>query len=296
MILGETGSGKELVARALHDAGPRHGKPFVPVDCAALMPSLIEAELFGHVQGAFTGAFADRIGPLAAARNGTVFLDEIGELPLELQSRLLRAIQEKTVRPLGSNDSARLEARFVVATNKNLLQSVTNGTFRSDLYFRLAVGRIIVPPLRERQTDVPFLAEAFLEEANQSVRTTRVISDAAMRKLIRHSWPGNVRELKNVIHRAVLLSDDRVIGTQDIPTEITDMDLSWNFSKADIPPKTEESFNIAELESKTIRRALSKARGDKILAAKMLGIGKTTLYRKLKRLEHDEVKALQSVS
>jgi len=271
-ILGETGTGKELVARAIHNAGRRRLEPFVPVDCAAVSPSLIESEFFGHVRGAFTGAVCSRTGPFVAARGGTIFLDEVGELPLELQAKLLRAIQERTIRPVGGNESIRVDARFVVATNRDLWACVCNDTFRSDLYFRLAVGQIKVPRLRDRKSDIPLLATAFLEKVS-SKRT--VISNSAMTKLVRYAWPGNVRELENVIHRAAILCEDAMLDIEDLPSEVIDDDEA-------------ASLDIGDLESRMIRLAMSKAHGDKLAAAKMLGICRSTLYRKLRIMEQNE--------
>ena len=205
LILGESGTGKELVAGSIHFCGPRRSRPFVPVDCTALVPTLIEAELFGYVKGAFTGASHNKQGLLEAAGNGTLFLDEIGDLPFDLQAKLLRALQEKEVKPVGSTDRVPISTRVIAATNRDLEASVRQGTFRQDLYFRLNVVQIKIPPLRERKSDIPLLVSAFLEKFSDHGGPTRTISEDAMARLIAFDWPGNVRELENAIERAVAL-------------------------------------------------------------------------------------------
>ncbi|MGH9533984.1 MAG: sigma-54-dependent transcriptional regulator [Terriglobales bacterium] len=274
LILGESGTGKEVVARAIHYDGPERDRPFIPVDCGALVPSLIESELFGHVKGAFTGAQANRTGLLEVARDGTVFLDEIAELPLDLQIKLLRAIQEREIRPVGGSRRVRMEARIIAATNRDLSQAVAAGTFRKDLFFRLNVIGIKLPPLRERPEDVPELVEHFLERLCPSSYRKR-FSEAAMQLLASYEWPGNVRELENCIERTLALSSGPLMNIADLPSPLQ--------HQGPLPPAREPSIRpIAELEREAIERALRLTRDDKILAAKQLGIGKTTLYRKLK--------------
>ncbi len=202
LILGESGTGKEMVARAIHFSGPFHAKPFIPVDCGSLVPTLIESELFGYVKGAFTGAVQSRDGLLAIAEGGTVFLDEIGELPVDLQSKLLRAIQEREIRPVGSTKRIPINVRILAATNRDLEQAVAQGGFRRDLYFRLNVLSLRIPPLRERRQDIPLLAAHFLEKLSRSSGQERSLSDDAMKALLAYDWPGNVRELENCLERA----------------------------------------------------------------------------------------------
>jgi len=273
LILGESGTGKELVARAVHECGPQSNQPFVPVDCGALSPTLMESELFGHVPGAFTGAAQRRVGLLAAAGKGTVFLDEIGELPLEMQAKLLRAIQEREVRALGSNQQQRLEARILAATNRNLESAIKEGKFREDLYFRLNVLSLRTPPLRERKEDIAALVAAFIDRESASASTVTGISREAMNVLMRYSWPGNVRELGNYIYRAMALSDGPLIQVRDLPIEIRHGALES--SGAELP-------KMQAAEKQAILDALASTGGHRVEAAKLLGIAKTTLYKKLK--------------
>jgi two-component system response regulator HydG len=278
LIMGESGTGKELVARAIHTHGPWRDKPFVPVDCGALPPTLIESELFGHVKGAFTGAAQSRQGLLAAAGSGTVFLDEIGELPIELQSRLLRAIQEHEIRPLGSNERIRFEARIVAATNQDLEAGMRSGAFRKDLFFRLNVVSIKMPSLRDRKEDIPVLARHFLERFDS--KSAMAISDEALGRLMSYDWPGNVRELENCIQRAVSLGSGPFIQMQDLPSA-TLYHLVRNSSFR------QDSGTLQVLEQHAIQEALQATGGDRVRAAKLLGIGKTTIYRKLKEYGMD---------
>src|SRR6202043_1046044 len=202
LILGESGTGKELVARSIHFSGPRSNKPFSPVDCSALVPTLIESELFGYVKGAFTGAQHSKQGLFEAAGDGTLFLDEIGDLPVDLQAKLLRALQEREVKPVGSNERVGIRARVIAATNRDLEASIRTGTFRQDLYFRLNVVQIKLPPLRDRKSDIPLLVTSFLEKFSGMHGTTKTITDEAIRRLITYDWPGNVREWGNALGRA----------------------------------------------------------------------------------------------
>jgi DNA-binding NtrC family response regulator len=220
LILGESGTGKELVARAIHAHSPWKDKPFVPVDCGALTPTLIESELFGHVRGAFTGASQSRQGLLASARGGTVFLDEIAELPVELQAKLLRALQEHEVRAIGGNEWTRLDARIIAATNQDLNAAIDRGTFRKDLYYRLNVISIRVPPLRDRKSDIPALVHDFLARYAGDENPTTVISYDAMDCLKNYNWPGNVRELENSVQRALVLGTGPLIQMNDLPSAV----------------------------------------------------------------------------
>jgi two-component system response regulator HydG len=282
LILGESGTGKEMVAKSIHYAGARAKGPFVPVDCSALVPTLIESELFGHVKGAFTGANRSKQGLMDAARGGTLFLDEIANLPVDLQAKLLRALQEKEIKPVGSTERVRTDARIIAATNQDLETAIRNGSFRQDLFFRLNVVQIKLPPLRERKRDIALLAYSFLERAaadspNGSASFT--IADEAMGRLMAYDWPGNVRELENAIERAVALGSGPVLHTGDLPSN-----LQHHFSDR-LPVASEELLPLEELERRAILRALRETGGDKLAAARMLGIGKTTLYRKLKQYD-----------
>jgi DNA-binding NtrC family response regulator len=285
LILGESGTGKELVARAIHAHGPGAGKPFVPVDCGSLAPTLIESELFGHVKGAFTGAHRPNDGLLVAAGSGTVFLDEIAELPLDLQAKLLRALQEKEVRPLGGSHAVPIRARVLAATHQDLPSMVEQGKFRRDLYYRLNVVKLTLPPLRERKEDIPLLAAHFLERNSREMERAFRLSAETLAFLMEYSWPGNVRELSNAIDRACNLCSGETIEMGEMTTSIRD---SWMQAKASRQPAPEtnghapEVETLAALEKRAILTTLEQVHGDKLLAARLLDIGKTTLYRKLK--------------
>jgi two-component system response regulator HydG len=278
LILGESGTGKELVARSVHFSGVRRNKPFIPVDCSSLVPTLIEAELFGYVKGAFTGALHAKQGLMEIADGGTLFLDEIGDLPFDMQAKLLRALQEKEVRPVGSTDRIPLSARIIAATNRDLDAAVRQGTFRQDLFFRLNVVQIKIPPLRERKTDIPILVNSFLEKFSEANGRMRTISEDAIARMMAYDWPGNVRELENAIERAVALGSGPILHAGDLPTNL-------QYGTGDRLPQNDELLPLDELERRAILRALREAGGDKLAAARMLGIGKTTLYRKLKQYD-----------
>jgi len=278
LILGESGTGKELVARSIHFSGPRRQKPFMPVDCSALVPTLIESELFGYVKGAFTGATQSKQGLLEMAEGGTVFLDEIGDLPVDLQAKLLRALQEKEVKPVGSTERVPVHARVIAATNRDLDAAIRAGSFRQDLYFRLNVVQIKLPPLRERRSDIPLLVNTFLEKFSDPQRPMRTIAEDAMTRLMAYDWPGNVRELENAIERAVALGTGPILHAGDLPSNL-------NYGATERLPGNDELLPLDELERRAIFRALRETGGDKLAAAKLLGIGKTTLYRKLKQYE-----------
>ncbi len=278
LIIGESGTGKELVARSIHYSGPNRDKPFIPVDCGSLVPSLIESELFGYVRGAFTGAVRSKEGLLQIANGGTVFLDEIGELPVDLQSKLLRAIQEHEIRPVGSTKRIAIDVRILAATNRDLEHEVSDGNFRRDLYFRLNVLTLRIPPLRERKQDIPLLTDYFMERLARSSGTKKVLSEDVNKALMDYDWPGNVRELENCIERTWALSSGTTLGFPDLPTYIK----TTHEQKATVKIVGPKIVPLIEIEKKAILEAIEQLHGDKLLAARMLGIGKTTLYRKLK--------------
>lgn len=284
LLLGETGTGKEVVARAIHHASGQ-GR-FVPVDCSALAPSLMESELFGHVKGAFTGAASNKIGLLELAHGGTAFLDEIGELPLELQAKLLRVLEDRRIRPVGSLEWRQADFRIIAATNRDLQVEVERGRFRRDLFYRLNVVTLRLPPLRERKEDIPALIEHFLNQHGGGRR----LAPELLEVMLAYDWPGNVRELENCIERMVALNSGPVLHLSDLPTSLR------NYLRAGpgrafsalVAPVTETSadearFSLEEVQKRTIITALEYTGGDLVKAARMLGIGRTTLYRKLQR-------------
>ncbi|HVU00710.1 MAG TPA: sigma-54 dependent transcriptional regulator [Polyangiaceae bacterium] len=285
LVTGESGTGKELVARALHDSSRRKDGPFIAVHCAALPEALLESELFGHVKGAFTDAKGQKTGLFVAANGGTLFLDEIGEMPLSTQVKLLRALQERTVRPVGSDQEVPFDARIVAATNRDVENEVAERRFREDLYYRLNVVRVKVPPLRARDNDVLVIAQAYLNRfARESGRPVRAIGSRAASKLLAYDWPGNVRELQNCIERAVALTRDQEIAVDDLPHAVRD------FRPKDdgptMPPedaKSEELVELDELARRHILRTLRALHGNKTLAAQVLGLDRRTLYRRLER-------------
>ena len=275
LIRGESGTGKELVARALHAQSPWSDRPFVPIDCGALTATLMESEMFGHVRGAFTGATESRQGLLAAAGEGTVFLDEIGELPIELQPKLLRVLQEREIRPLGSTQRIPMKARIIAATNQDLAAAITRGIFRKELYFRLNVVTIKLPPLAERREDIPGLVRFFLAKHRTSQSAITEVSDEAMARLMSYDWPGNIRELENCIQRVLALGSGSQARVIDLPSTI----LYFVGKPASEQPAV---TTLRELEQRQILQALEATQGDRQRAAKLLGIGKTTIYRKIK--------------
>ncbi len=279
LILGESGTGKELIARSIQFSGPFRGKPFIPVDCGSLVPTLIESELFGHVKGAFTGAQHAKDGLLTIADGGTVFLDEVGELPIDLQAKLLRAIQEKEIRPVGSTKHIPINVRILAATNRDLEEAVAQGTFRRDLYFRLNVLSLRIPSLRERRQDIPILASHFLERLSRGAEQERTLSDDALKAMLAYDWPGNVRELENCLERACAFTTGPMIHVGDLPREISQLQGSAASERGNGIAKI---VPMSELERQTILNAIAQLNGDKLQAARLLGIGKTTLYRKLK--------------
>ncbi len=280
LILGETGTGKEMIARAIHYSGPWRDKPFIPVDCGSLVPTLIESELFGHTKGAFTGANQAKEGLLTTAEGGTLFLDEIGELAVDLQAKLLRALQAREIRPVGSTKSVPVNVRILAATNRDLEQAVAQGSFRLDLFYRLNVLNLRVPSLRERRQDIPLLAAKFLEECSRCSGRKYELSDEAIRVLVAHDWPGNVRELENCIERCCAMNSGPLIHTADLPSSISGF-LAYQTPTG----RDERVVPLSVIEKQTILKTITQLNGDKMLAAKLLGIGKTTLYRKLKHYE-----------
>ena len=301
LIFGESGTGKELVARAMHFRGAFAGRPFVAVDCGSLVPTLIESELFGYEKGAFTGALKSKQGLFQAADGGTIFLDEIGELPLELQAKLLRVLQEKEVRPVGSNQRIKVDVRVIAATNRDLEAAYKVGAFRKDLYFRLNVVTLHVPALRERRSDTPMLVHWFLERYAPGGEL--LVTNAAMKALMQYDWPGNVRELENCVERAVALGNGQIIDLGDLPPSIAavpsasstaagrgahsstilDPDLAAAEALSASPPAPVSTTDLEDIERATIQRVFEQVNGDKALAGRMLGISRATLYRKLKR-------------
>ncbi len=279
LVTGESGTGKEVVARHIHAASPRAESPFVAVNCGAIPESLLESELFGHARGAFTGATADRTGLFEEANGGTLFLDELGELPLPLQVKLLRAIQEGEVRPLGENASRAVNVRLVAATSRDLESDVAEGRFRSDLYYRVNVVRIHLPPLRERTEDIPELVRHFIERFNRRLGlAVKGFSSSAMRTLMEYPWPGNVRELENVIERAMVLADATIIGDDDLPAFGGAPGAAEPTSPLDISVKR----RTEQLERTLIQEALERTRGNRTRAAKLLDLSHRALLYKIR--------------
>jgi two-component system, NtrC family, response regulator AtoC len=279
LIVGESGTGKELVARAIHFRGPLASMPFIAVDCGTLVPTLMESELFGHEKGAFTGALKAKAGLFQTANGGTIFLDEIGELPLEMQAKLLRVLQEREIRPVGSNERMVVDVRIIAATNRDLEAAYRAGTFRKDLYFRLNVVSVHLPSLRERRSDIPQLVHCFLDRyaPGENIQVT----PSAMKSFLQYEWPGNVRELENCIARAIALGDHPTIDIGDLPPAVSgSQDLESPVNGAEL-----STTALADLERMTILRVFEQAGGDKALAGRMLGISRATLYRKLKRYQ-----------
>ncbi|WP_447976969.1 sigma-54-dependent transcriptional regulator [Candidatus Nitrospira bockiana] len=282
LITGESGTGKELVAKAIHYNSDRRDAPFVPVNCAAIPEALLESELFGHVRGAFTDAKADKRGLFEEAHKGTLFLDEISELPLMLQAKLLRAIQEHEIRRVGATRPVSVDVRIIAATNLNLTEEVKGKRFREDLYYRLNVIEIRLPPLRERKEDIPLLVEAFLRRCAEAGRKpVQGISEPALALLIDYQWPGNVRELENVIERAVTLTRGEKIVPEDLPTAVQ----GARGERRVIDDAAERTLPLADVEKEYILRILEKTGGNKYQAAHVLGIDRKTLYRKLAEIE-----------
>lgn len=287
LVTGDSGTGKEMVARALHFNGPRKLKPFIAVNCGAIPESLMESELFGHVRGSFTGAIKDKAGKFEAANHGTIFLDEIGTMPLQLQTKLLRVLQEQEVERVGSNVPIKLDVRVISATNVDLLQQVRSGNFRDDLFYRLNVIPLHLPSLCDRKQDIMALVSNFLEKYCRLMgRSTMTISKRALELLEQHSWPGNVRELENLVERLVALTDGDVIHVEDLPTGMSGQVVLPGDITLEV---TEQGLDltgiVAEIERKLITQALGLSGGVKAQAALLLGINRTTLVEKIKRLK-----------
>lgn len=274
LIGGESGTGKELTANVIHNNSDRRKGPFIPVNCGAIAESLLEKELFGHVKGAFTGALNGSVGLFKAAAGGTIFLDEIGEVSPAVQVSLLRVLQEKKVRPVGETRETEVNVRVIAATNKNLEEAISQKTFRADLYYRLNVISITMPPLREIREDIPLLINHFIgKHRRPGSKTVPEVSPEAMAKLMGYRWPGNARQLENVILRANALGAQEVLALEDLPAEIVQQTRSSEI--------TDGNYNLKAIEKKTIRQALLKAGGNRAEAAKLLGVNTTTVYRKM---------------
>ncbi len=288
LILGESGTGKELVARAIHQASSRRKGPFVPVNCGAIPEELLESELFGHEKGAFTGAIKTRLGRFELAHGGTIFLDEIAEMSSKLQVKLLRVLQEKTIERVGGTHTISIDIRIIAATNKNLEEEVQKKNFREDLYYRLNVIPIYLPPLRERKDDIPLLVNHFIQKFNQQKRRDiQGIEPEALDLLLRHDWPGNVRELENVIERMIILAEEETITKADIPEYIRGSIEERAFVPLEDVEIPEEGINlpklVSEFEKRLILKALDKTGWVKNRAAKLLHINRTTLIEKMKK-------------
>lgn len=282
LLRGETGTGKELFARAIHALSPRADGPFLAINCAALPPTLLESELFGHVRGAFTGAVRDHPGFFRSADGGTAFLDEVAEMPLDLQAKLLRVLETRTVIPVGGREPIPVDVRIVAATHQSLRSAVEAGRFRADLMYRLRVIPIFLPPLRARLADVGLLAQKIIEELNQQGgRQVARISPAALSALSSYSWPGNVRELRNALEYAFVIGDGPVLVPSDLPAEIAQPDLDLGAPAVNAPPPAPAG---EPAEVTRIRRALERAGGNRERAAQMLGISRVTLWRRMRAL------------
>ena len=278
LICGESGTGKEFIVRMIHDESPRAAGPFVSINCAALTETLLESELFGHVRGAFTGAVRDKAGLFEVATNGTLFLDEVGEVAPTVQAKLLRALQEREIRRVGGERTIKINARVVAATNRDLRAAVPAGTFREDLYFRLGGFVITVPPLRDRREDIPLLVHGFVQRAAQHVKKdVQAVSSEALTALMRYRWPGNVRELEHAIERAVIVARGAILRPRDLPPEI---------SQTEPPRVPDDSLDLQEVERAMIERALQRFHGNRREAAEALKISTVTLWRKMKQYGH----------
>jgi DNA-binding NtrC family response regulator len=274
LIEGETGTGKELIARMVHRFSDRASQAFVPVDCASITPSLLESELFGAMRGAFTGADKDRVGVFESAHKGTVFLDEIGEIELNFQLKLLRFLQEREVRPVGASRSKVVDVRIVAATNRDLQKMVDEGKFRQDLWFRVNVIRLVLPPLRERRGDVPLLARFFAAKYNARYGRETKLTDSGIKALEEHTWPGNVRQMQHLIERLIILTPNERIDGEAVRDALAAME-----------PRDHSVETLADAESEQIRKVLAATGGNKSRAAQILGIERKTLYRKLERMK-----------
>jgi len=286
LITGESGTGKELIAGAIHHHGPRKEGRFIPLNCAAIPAALLEAQMFGHVKGAFTGADSRSDGLLVAANGGTLLLDEIGDLPLELQPKLLRAVEQQSFLPVGATEPVNVDTRIIASTNVDLARAVEQGSFRKDLFYRLAVVTIDVPPLRNRQEDIPALVDHFIAKLNRKLkRKIRGVTNDALRRLLRYQWKGNVRELQNVLERAMILEDDDLITSPSLPSNLVE--------------QTHLAETIGQLkdavrgfEQEYITRILQATNGDKQLAAELLGVSVSSIYRRLQTIDGETGESL----
>jgi DNA-binding NtrC family response regulator len=281
LVTGESGTGKEMVARAIHFHGPRAAKPFLPVNCTAIPEGLLESELFGHVRGAFTGAHATKRGLFEKAAGGTLFLDEIGDMGPGLQSKLLRVLQDREIRPVGGTQSVKVDVRIIAATNRDLVREMEEGRFREDLYYRLNVIPIEIPPLRERPEDIPALAEAFVRKHSEGKR--RFLSREALERLAGHPWKGNARELENVIERALALTDAPEIAPDDLPIAVASKPAAAPAAAGSLRDWARRGISLHELEELYIQEILAQTGGNKVRAARILGIDRKTLYRRAER-------------
>ena len=289
LIDGESGTGKELVASSLYEHSFRRGKPFIKLNCVAIPESLLESELFGHEKGAFTGAVTQKIGKFELAHGGTIFLDEIGDMPLATQAKLLRVLQEKEFERVGGNQTIRVDVRFIAATNKNLMEMVRQGTFREDLYYRLNVFSVHLPPLRERKEDIPLLAAHFLERAGHPVR----LAEDTLQILTAHAWPGNVRELQNTLDRAAVLAENGLITPSLLPRNLTGAIPSQAIQPPDASQPKSIDERIDEVEKGLIIEALNRSGGVQVKAAELLGINQRSLWHRIKKL-HIDVDSLKN--
>ena len=281
LIMGETGTGKELAARAIHRRGRRHDAPMVTINCAAVPQNLLESELFGHTKGAFTDARADRKGLFVQAHGGTLFLDEVGEMPLDMQAKLLRALEVRTVRPVGGQQETPFDVRLIAATHRDLPASIEEGTFREDLYYRINVVEVPMPPLRARGADVLLLAQIFVEQfARQHGKNVKGISPPVAERLLEYSWPGNIRELRNGVERAVALARFEDLVVEDLPAQVRDYKASHVLVASNDPT---ELVSLAEVERRYVERVMQAVGGNKRQAAQVLGLDRATLYRKIER-------------
>jgi transcriptional regulator with PAS, ATPase and Fis domain len=285
LIEGESGTGKELIARAIHSSSSRANGPFIAVNCAAIPETLLESELFGYVRGAFTDARRDRPGLFREAAGGMLFLDEISEMPLSLQSKLLRVLEDKEVRPLGANQSEKIDARVLSASNRNLDELVRAGKFRQDLFYRLNVIRIELPALRLRRHDIPVLVKHFIDKFASGVgRAVQGIREDALAALKSYEWPGNIRELEHTIERAVLLGKESLIGVEDLPGHL----VARGESAVVLTQALDSRLTLRDLEREYIGKVLANTNGNKTEAARILGVDRTTLYRKLEEYKIKE--------
>jgi transcriptional regulator with PAS, ATPase and Fis domain len=284
LIRGESGTGKELVARAIHYNSPRRSRPFTALNCAAIPENLFESELFGYEPGAFTGALSRKIGLFEATNNGTLFLDEIGDLPLMMQAKLLRVLQDKEIRRLGGKDPIKVDVRIITATNKDIEKELAKGTFREELYYRLRVVTIDLPPLRDRKNDIPELSEFFLNRYNREFgKRIKGIDPTAIKALAEYTWPGNIRQLESVIERAVIMSDSETIALRDIKSELRTSETVGSFD-FDLP---DGGINFEELEKNLMEKAMRRANGVMAKAAKLIGMSYKTFWYRWEKLNSD---------